>query len=619
MDRCHHHLAAVFDRAVRSDTLTNSRGSLLRNLLLLLGLAFAPLASLCAQDVVLTHTFEKSKDTEIRITKIFDGNFPRGFEPYRVTVRNQLAQPLNFQIAFAFDASYSEEASYQSEFRLIADPNSESVHELLVPVAPIVTRSPYYYTNGVISVNALGLGKTRTSTSGGRTRDNPAIGISEAVANGNLTPLKKIYEAAGGGSASYSSTEFAMSFDPAMLPGDWRGYSGLDALMISSDEWRKLQPAAQQAVLEWVRLGGLLSVFTDANENIESLGLSIGKRSLGSIESRTWSGNSSPKTFDAQKIYDVFSKIEPRAKRVGDDYRANWKLQKAFPDKSFNTPLIVILLIAFGVVVGPINLFVFAKAGKRHRLFITTPLISIIASVLISVLILLSDGLGGNGIRLMFVDLQPDTSERKSYLIQEQFSRCGVLLNNAFELGESAVPSPVELGNSRWNRGVANNLNLAGQHFSGDWFLSRSEQGQVIEAVRPTRSRVELSQAGSGDTPPTLFSSVDFELKALHYIDAEGGFWKAKDDSILAGESIELIKVERKEFTDWWNENTELFSSTVRKKLRALPSQADQYSSLFALSTDPKVGFIGTADDIRWKNERAVIFGKVLPTSGAAQ
>ena len=625
MDRCRHHLAVISKRTACSDRPTHSRSGLgqivrLRQIVgLLLVLTFAPLASLCAQNTVLTHTFKNSKDTEIRITRIFDGNLPRGFEPYRVTVRNQLAKPLQFRISFNFDASYSEEASFGSDFSLIADPNSESVHELLVPVAPIAGRGSYYYSNGVISVNAMGLGTTHTSTSGGRSRDHPAIGISEAVANGNLTALKKIYETAGGGSASYSNTGFAMTFDPAMLPGDWRGYSGLDALMISADEWRVLQPAAQQAVLEWVRLGGRLSVFTDTPETIKSLGLSIGQRSLGSIESRIWTGNSSPKTFDAQKIYDAFSKIEPRVQRVADDYRSNWKLQKEFPDKAFHTALIVILLIAFGVVVGPINLFVFAKAGKRHRLFVTTPLISVIASVLISALILLSDGLGGSGIRLMYVDLQPDPSERKSYLVQEQFSRCGVLLNNAFTLDESAVPSPVELRKSRWNRGVANDLKLAGRNFSGDWFLSRSEQGQLIEAVRPARSRVELRRAASGDAPPVLFSSVDFELKSLHYIDAGGEFWKAKDNSILAGESIELVKIERKAFVDWWKENTELFSSTLRKKLRALPTQDDQRSSLFALSSDPKVGFIETSKDIRWKDDRAVIFGKVLPAAGATQ
>jgi len=618
MDRCPYYLAAIFDRTVRSDVFTCSRGGLLRTLLLLFVLANTLPASLLAQDVVLTHTFKKSNDTEVRITKVFDGNFPRGFEPYRVTIRNQLAKPLQFRIGFNFDASYSDQTSYGSDFNLIADPNSESVHELLVPVAPVTSRGAYNFNSGVISVNAMGLGTTHSSTSGGRSRDLAAIGISQAVANGNLTALQKIHETASGG-RGYSDTGFAMSFDPEMLPGDWRGYSGLDVLMISGDEWRELQPAAQQAVLEWVRLGGRLSLFTDANENIEPLGLAPGKRSLGLIEARTWSGNSSPKTFDAQKIYDVFRKIEPRVKRLGDDYGAGWKLQREFPDKAFHVGLIVFLLIAFGVVVGPINLFVFAKAGKRHRLFITTPLISIIASVLISVLILLSDGLGGSGIRLMFVDLQPGPDERKSYLVQEQFSRCGVLLNNAFKIDESAVPCPVQLKKSRWNRGVASALNLSGQTFSGDWFLSRSEQGQLIDAVRPARSRVELRQAGSGDAPPELFSSVDFELRELHYIDDDGKFWIAKDSSILAGEPIELVEIESKDFGNWWNRNTELFSNTFRKKLRDLPGQVDQRGSLYALSSDPKVGFIDTAEDIQWRNDRAVIFGKVLPTSGATQ
>ena len=44
---------------------------------------------------------------------------------------------------------------------------------------------------------------------------------------------------------------------------------------------------------------------------------------------------------------------------------------------------IAAILIAFGIIVGPVNLFVIARQGRRHRLFWTTPLISLIASLLL--------------------------------------------------------------------------------------------------------------------------------------------------------------------------------------------------------------------------------------------
>ncbi|MGB1130705.1 MAG: hypothetical protein ACPG4K_11695, partial [Haloferula sp.] len=61
---------------------------------------------------------------------------------------------------------------------------------------------------------------------------------------------------------------------------------------------------------------------------------------------------------------------------------------------------------------------------------------------------------------------------------------------------------------------------------SGDWFQSRSEQGQQIQAVIPTRGRIEKkSTAGA----PVLNSTFEFPIQTLYYRDGSGGFWKAEN------------------------------------------------------------------------------------------
>ena len=68
--------------------------------------------------------------------------------------------------------------------------------------------------------------------------------------------------------------------------------------------------------------------------------------------------------------------------------------------------LIILILIIFSIIVGPVNLFVFAKSGRRHRLFFTTPLISLIAALLVLTFILFEDGVGGQGRRMLVMDLE---------------------------------------------------------------------------------------------------------------------------------------------------------------------------------------------------------------------
>ena len=391
-----------------------------------------------------------------------------------------------------------------------------------------------------------------------------------------------------------------------MLPTNWLGYSGLDVLMLTTEEWRSTAAASRQAILEWVRLGGKLTLYTDSGEKLSALNLPEANRSFGSIRVDQWDGDK----LAADKTIDKFRNDNQRASRLVEDFDSGWGVQTGFPSKNFNSLLIVLLLIAFGVVVGPINLFVFAKAGRRHRLFITTPAISIIASVIIAVLILFADGLGGNGSRLLFVDLETDPAENKAYIIQEQFSRTGVLMSSSFTVDDAnALISPVQLAESRWVQGNKGKHKFSGKSYSGEWFLSRSEQGQMIETVRPTRFRIELRRTADGDQPPELFSNVDFTLDSLHYLDNNGKAWKAKSATITAGQAIKLESVTRKDLTNWWKTNTVSFSSTNRERISKL---SDRKGSFFALSEDVEFAATDTLESIDWKNDRMVVYGTVL-------
>lgn len=586
-------------------------------LALLVGLvalgAAGPIGSTAqAQATPINATYKKAAMSEIRVVRVFDGAMPSGVEPYQVRVRNRTQKPMKFTLSFTFGSNHNVERSYESSFTIMADAGGESIHQLLVPVSPTQNTRGYYYTNSRLVVSSPGLDDQSANLGSQRATTWPAIGISEKLGARNLSDLTTALENGHKSPTRHMNLPFGMKFEAAMLPTNWLGYSGLDVLMLTTDEWRSAAAASRQAILEWVRLGGRLTLYSDSDEKLADLNLPAATRSFGTMDVIPWDGDKLP----AEETVQEYRKEIRRADRLADDFDSSWGVQSNFPSKSFNSLLIVLLLIAFGVVVGPINLFVFAKAGKRHRLFITTPVISIVASILIAILILFADGLGGSGTRLLFVDLEPDPIEKKAYVLQEQFSRAGVLLSSSFSVDDAnALVSPVHLADSRWVQGNNGRHSYNGKSYSGDWFLSRSEQGQMIESVRPTRSRIELRRATADGKTPELFSSVDFTLEELHYIDDGGRVWKATSDRVAAGQTIAFESVPREQLSSWWQNSTDEFSGTNRSRIRQL---TNRNGCFFALSEDPKFGAIDTLDSIRWKNDRAVVFGTVLSSGAAA-
>ena len=125
-------------------------------------------------------------------------------------------------------------------------------------------------------------------------------------------------------------------------------------------------------------------------------------------------------------------------------YSTNWPLHEKLGTQDFGTLITALLLVAFAVLVGPVNFFVFAGQGRRHRLFFTTPLISLGMSALLILYIVMKDGFGGDGYRVVLREV--DQQENNSHLIQEQICRTGMLFSGSFELDNdltiTQVPEP---------------------------------------------------------------------------------------------------------------------------------------------------------------------------------
>ncbi len=576
-------------------------------------------APLAAQEVLFNHQPDPKSKARVEAVALFNQPPPNGFLPVRVTITNPGEQEAEFTFSTtSSDGSYGGSGSVTtSTFRIQAAPGKTSRHDLLVPCTTVLNHG------GQQSVNLRMTGPFGGNQGGLQTSysdDQPAVLLSEPLYTPNASSLDAEASVRHGG-RGYGSTSFAAKFDPRELPEDWRAYSGYDGIAMTDTDWGNASPGARNAILRWNRLGGELVIHAlSTSSDLATLGIApdakgtrAAERSFGQITIVPLATDLKLDSAPTVSRFYSSPRLPALGKSIREDFGGSWQLQAEFGEQGYNYGLFILILVAFGIVVGPVNLFVFAKSGRRHRLFITTPIIALATSVLLVALIILIDGFGGRGMRTALMEVRPDDGENSAYLYQEQISRTGVLLGGGFEVTEPAMLTPVPLASSQWARLTQNNRG-GGMRYEvlvrdgklevdGDWFQSRSEQGQFLRAIVPTRGRIEArSQAG----PPTFLSTFDFPIETLFYRDENGGFWRA--DKITPGNAFTCreIAAGEKDHTQFMSE---AISSLGPRSRRAFEPLADRNLHFVAVTT--AAPGIDTLKGIKWQQTRTFITGPV--------
>ncbi|MFD0892019.1 hypothetical protein KBB96_11380 [Luteolibacter ambystomatis] len=574
---------------------------------LLLALA----ASASAQEQLIREVTDPKTDTHVEITSLFSEPPSHGYLPVRVTIANRLESNRSVTVSFECNTngSYRDEGSKMtSSFTFDAPAEKSSDHDILVPLPTAIGGRG---TGTSVKTTLSGtLGNSSHTLSGEFAENQPGVLMGEKLYTANALDLSK--EAGSHLSTYRGSVTFASRFDARRMPDDWRAYSGYDHVIMTDDEWTTCSPGAKTALLAWIRLGGHLRIYTSTG-TATGLNLPV-DTSFGSVKVEKTSGGALK--LDAPAVVNAILAKGPRSSQlesINNDYNARWPLQDDFGKVGFNYAVFIVILIAFGVVVGPVNLFVFAKTGRRHRLFITTPLISLAASLLLVILILLQDGFGGRGVRVALMEVRPDNSENAAYIHQEQFSRTGVLTGVRFTLQDAAVISPVPIAeDNRWARltttnggggnGYSANFVDGKLETAGDWFQSRSEQGQILEAVIPTRGRIERA-TGGGD--PSLLSTFDFPIETLLFRDDSKQWWKATN--VQPGSRIQPVTITDAEA----NGIIDIEKGRLGNRNANLLDKVKLRDGSF-IATTLKAPAVETYKSIKWQQTRTVITGPVI-------
>ena len=564
-----------------------------------------------------------------------------GYYPVRVKIVNDGPIDRTWQFFFTSSGSNFDKGNrLKSDFTVTCNATSVAGVDLLVPVMSILNNrnsrsflrrssSPMEPLRTQLDVSVrpsppleTSRADLRTDIARGASSLWPSVIYSEEIQNGNGNALDKATADHLHGSSSGmsgSSEEFGGLFLAKSMSDDWRAYIGYDACILTEKEWNELPAGARNALRKWNRLGGSLIIYT-TNPATDLNTLGFGRETgVSPVTDPGW-GTTILRPFPSDGLLEASEVVElvvdavkktggPRISDPRDNFRSSWKLQDALGIKTSQLILVIIVLVAFGVLVGPINLFVFARAGKRHKLFISTPLISLGASIILLGLILLQDGFGGYGKRLILQEIGPDNT---AYISQEQIARTGVLLNTSFTTSEPGYLTPLTIGKSRWARVTESNgggngvynveLTETGLAATGDWFKSSSEHGHLLETVRPSRERISL--VGNSDNP-TINSTFGFVLEKVFFRDLTGQLWTTSD--IQQGRNKSMTPAEETEFTPWFNGLQQRFGPRNRARLDLARNRRGYFFG-FAPETDG----ISSLASIDWKTTSTFVTGQLF-------
>ncbi|HSJ02530.1 MAG TPA: hypothetical protein VK956_08760, partial [Verrucomicrobium sp.] len=297
-----------------------------------------------------------------------------------------------------------------------------------------------------------------------------------------------------------------------------------------------------------------------------------------------------------------------------DDYDGKWLLKDKVGELTLRSGLIFGFIVIFGLLVGPLNLFWLAGAKRRHRLFWTTPALSLAGSALLVALMILQDGTGGSGARMVLVTLLPE--QKKLAVTQEQVARTGVLIGGTFPVAEAGWMLPLDLDNEQ--RGGYNSSDRGrasffddGQNRWGDWFSSRSVQGHLLRSVRPSRASVELFPDADPTAPPSVVSSVEVSLAKLFVVDDASRYWVAED--VGTGEKKVLRPATKNDYQAWLRSRVQdLAGPVIQHSINEMKARP---GTIFAEAADPSRLAVPTLNAIRWNDNVALIAGRYVKRS----
>ena len=325
--------------------------------------------------------------------------------------------------------------------------------------------------------------------------------------------VKQVGNPPGGrsSSGSYADERFNR-WAPEALPARWQGWPAWLTVITTPSGDRRLDETQRAALAAWTAAGGQLLV-TDPRQV-------AGWNALGAQVS----------VLDRERL----------GERIQEVWRGHdqWPSIVVVPGTG-SVPVggFVTIAVLFAVLVGPVNLWWCARRGRRALLLVTTPLLSVIASVLLLGYGLIADGLALRRVAEQLVVLDPQHDRAAIWTRMSVFAglapgAIAIDPDDLLQIQVRQADDRRELSDARleWFDG--------GQVATGSWIPARSNRQLALTTVRPERRRLQLVSTADG---VQLTNGFDRPLTAFAWRDAQGQPWQLME-TVAPGATAALLR-----------------------------------------------------------------------------
>lgn len=217
-----------------------------------------------------------------------------------------------------------------------------------------------------------------------------------------------------GGASTRSVTTRGMApadlvLDPARLPTNWLGYTSLRAVVIGADEWAGLEDAQKGALLTWTACGGDLIVAGGAAEALTGGGHRTHAIELDGPARAYFFGRIHRRSASAIAAAGLGAVLTDAMKVQDADWAlpANrWSRWNVIAGRGFRLPIPGVarvpvraylgILLAFSLLVGPINYLLLSRRRRQVLFVLTAPLISALFILVLAGYVVAGEGLRVN-------------------------------------------------------------------------------------------------------------------------------------------------------------------------------------------------------------------------------
>jgi hypothetical protein len=506
-------------------------------------------ALLCAALVSISAYAADYGDISVRVETITAGLSGNGYGEYRATVINRSPAKPHLVTIELLSGAYGEDGVVR---RTVEIAPSSTATVALFKLQTVYSHEANVLIDGTRQDAPVEIDISRTNAWVSRSQNAFFLLVSRSIEQSGLMNSAAVVE---GFKNAKGENDVAHLAYPAPMPewsASWLGYSSFDGVIVTPDELRAAPEGVRSALLRYVECGGSLVVIgeweapkqwqarREAVSHVKESKEEPGKLVAGSKSN--WqtcfvgfgelivTGALEPKLITPAEwaiIKDGWKNSRPENKTYYDIADINKEFSVV---ERIGVPVrgLFTLMLAFVIVIGPINLIWLARRRKKIWMLWTVPAIALATCLAVAGFALFGEGVSA-------------TSRTEAFTILDETS------HRATTIGWTAFYSPVTPGEGlhfsadtelmpqwpeRWKYtgggGAARTVDWSNdQHLAADWITARVPAYFKFRKSEARRERLTIRRLADGTI--RVVNGLGADLQKLWVADRDGRIYAVAD------------------------------------------------------------------------------------------